>query len=757
MRNQLLIFLIFLMCFVQLKAQIPTIQDCLGAIPVCQEIYMEASSPVGDGNFNSEINTSISCTAGELNSIWYTFTANANGDLGFVITPNNSNDDYDWALFDITDAECEDIFSNGSLQVSCNAAGGDPCHGPTGANGQSSWDVQGGGCNGTPPSTGNTPFNDFVQMQAGRTYVLMVSNWTGSSNGYTIDFSPSSGVGIFDETLPLVVGLETPTECEQDIITIEFSENIQCESINGNDFQLNGPGGPYEITVFSMACALGGAYDRTFSLIIDPPIASRGAFELELFGNNSSNFLDLCDNPADAITFDFDVDDPIDVDIQIGSDTSLVCEGDTLLLDVSSIGQSFLWQDGSTGPTLAVTNAGDYAVTIENECGVGTDSIEVFVQTELPNIELGADVQICEGEVVVLDVTNEFATYLWSDGSVNAVLEVTESGLYLVDVTNSCGTVSDQVTIDVVPLIDANLGDDIFLCEGETLTLDVDQSSTFISYQWQNGSTAPTFTVTQTGDYAVTLTSDCEEVMEDIRITYIEAHDPIHLGVDTTLCPGDSIEYNLDIVGATYAWSNGSTSGNFVINETGDYAVTLTSACGVSEDMIRIDYFDAILTDIGRDTFMCPGERILLDATAGVQADYLWSDGSTEATLLVEEPGRYSVSVSNDCEFIINDIIITECEICDVYIPNIFSPNEDGFNDWFVPLSDCPFETFHMRIFDRWGALVYESKNAAEGWNGKKNGAELAQGVYVWWVEYGVIEDGYLRNVSATGDITLIK
>ncbi|MBX2870713.1 MAG: hypothetical protein KTR30_01395, partial [Saprospiraceae bacterium] len=140
MKRSLLVSL-FCVLFYQsyLLGQTPTVQDCLGAIPVCQEVYSEMNSPSGDGNFNNEINTSISCTAGELNSIWYTFTVNEAGFLGFVITPNDANDDYDWALFNITGRQCSDIKSDPSLQVSCNAAGGPGCNGPTGANGGSSF------------------------------------------------------------------------------------------------------------------------------------------------------------------------------------------------------------------------------------------------------------------------------------------------------------------------------------------------------------------------------------------------------------------------------------------------------------------------------------------------------------------------------------------------------------------------------------------------------------------------------------------
>jgi hypothetical protein len=215
----------------------PTVQDCLGAISVCQQIYAEVNSPVGNGNYPNEINTSISCTAGEINSVWYTFTVNETGDFGFLINPNNPDDDYDWALFDITDANCADIATTPSLQVSCNAAGGNGCHGATGADGSTTFSVQGGGCGAVTPTQnfGQSPLNALVPVQEGNTYVLMVSNWSGSTFGYTLDFGLST-VSVFDEAPPTMSLISTPQQCGDDQIEVLFSEFIQCSSISGSDF-----------------------------------------------------------------------------------------------------------------------------------------------------------------------------------------------------------------------------------------------------------------------------------------------------------------------------------------------------------------------------------------------------------------------------------------------------------------------------------------------------------------------------------------
>ncbi|HET6992193.1 MAG TPA: hypothetical protein VFJ43_12750, partial [Bacteroidia bacterium] len=94
---------VFLAGAPSLHAQVPTNQDCLDAIPICQNVYSTTVSYSGEGNYPNEINSNISCFAtGELNDVWYTFTVQQSGNLNFLITPNNSGDDYDWAVYNLT-------------------------------------------------------------------------------------------------------------------------------------------------------------------------------------------------------------------------------------------------------------------------------------------------------------------------------------------------------------------------------------------------------------------------------------------------------------------------------------------------------------------------------------------------------------------------------------------------------------------------------------------------------------------------------
>ena len=166
--------------------------DCVGALPFCSATGEgEATVSPGDGDVLNE--TALACVDNEGYSTWYTFTPTSDGIFNFVLTPVNENDDYDWALFDITNHSCEDVPTDPSLLVSCNSWGAFGVNGPTGI----SSDSGGVGNQNGPGTTNGPPFNGDLNVFEGNTYVLMVSNWSESTEGFNIDVSGSTATGIY--------------------------------------------------------------------------------------------------------------------------------------------------------------------------------------------------------------------------------------------------------------------------------------------------------------------------------------------------------------------------------------------------------------------------------------------------------------------------------------------------------------------------------------------------------------------------------
>ena len=172
----LLLFLAAVLFPLSLQAQLPPNQpeqDCINALPVCQNTFVQPNSYQGEGLNPNEIDSGPSCmNSGERNDVWYIFTTQTAGFVGFSITPVNLTDDYDWAVYNLTNNSCADIFTTPSLEISCNWSGASGVTGPNGL-----------------PGAQNEP---LIPVNAGETYVINVSNFSGTGTGYTLDFSPST-------------------------------------------------------------------------------------------------------------------------------------------------------------------------------------------------------------------------------------------------------------------------------------------------------------------------------------------------------------------------------------------------------------------------------------------------------------------------------------------------------------------------------------------------------------------------------------
>jgi len=96
--------------------------------------------------------------------------------------------------------------------------------------------------------------------------------------------------------------------------------------------------------------------------------------------------------------------------------------------------------------------------------------------------------------------------------------------------------------------------------------------------------------------------------------------------------------------------------------------------------------------------------------------------------------------------------------VCDLYIPNAFSPNSDGENDEFKAFVNCSLTDYEIQVFDRWGNVVFQSENPDLGWDGMVNGERAKQGVYIYLIRYNPPdgEGSTLRTVQS-GTLTLLR
>jgi gliding motility-associated-like protein len=703
--------LLFALLFARANAQVvgvPNNQDCIDAIPVCQNTFNQPNSYVGTGNVLNEINPLTSCLlTGEKNDVWYTFTVQTSGNLNFSITPNDTLDDYDWQLFNLTNNSCSDIYNDSSLSTSCNYSSNLGCGGVTGANGQNN-----GPCGGQD--------NPVVPVVAGQVYVLNVSNFSSTQFGYLLDFSQSTAQ-IFDTTKPRLQSI-TSMHCMGDSLNVVFSKNIVCSSVQTTDFSFTGPGGAYTISsVTSPACLAGLPYSRAYSIVISPPITLPGTYTLHLVGPVT----DVCGNVAifpAALSFTID---------------PIVIVRDTVIMHCN--------QNNST-----------IALTV-------TGGVAPVVYKWSPNTSTG-------------------------DSAINMT-----PGTYTVQITdiNNC-KVTGTYKVRPSPPMSLSLTPNDSLCMGGSVVVTATAAGGVqpYSYSWNHGlpdqpSQTVNSTVTTTYVVAVTDSNHCKLGPDSMKVFVTGAPLAVITEDITKGCSPLKVTFIATAAGNTpgciYSWTFGdgtTATGQTQIHDyttPGCHNVTLTVTppshqCSTTKtDTCLINVFPvpeaAFVANPTVTDILSPLVNFTDQSTGATS--WSWTFGDSAAASIIQNPdhsypvpGLYPVTLivkdSSGCvDSMVVNILVKD--VTSFYVPNAFTPNGDGLNDAFGPKGfRIDLTSFDMMIFDRWGNLVYETKDFANQWNGSLNnsGKPAPEDVYVYSIEF---KDDTNQRYKYVGRVTLVR
>ena len=647
----------------------PTEQDCEGAIPICQDTYSTTTSYSGTGNITGEIDGAQSCLgAGEKNDVWYTFTAMTTGNLGFNITPVDGGNDYDWSVFDLSNNDCADIYTDASLEVSCDFSPSTTNNGITG------------------PNDGSEDQDEpMFTVTAGNTYVINVSNYSSSQDGYTIDFGISSA-SIYDDVPPVFESVDLPLPCGATELTFHFNENVACSSVETADFYLNGPGGPYTISsIYSAVCNAGGDYDDDYTITVSPALTTSGTFTIGLDASASGSVTDICGNTAASNSFDFDI---INI-TSTQSHTDVNCNGGnngnaTISLVVEGTADyTYTWSEGTTnGPTSSTTNsistlhAGTYVVTVTD--ALGCESVETIVVSEPPAIDLSSNDtdESCDGandgaiDLTVSGGTPGY-TYSWTGGASTQDISNLTDGTYTVTVTDSHScpqtyTTTINAGVPVVAVIDNETNQCL---NGNSFTFGGNSTPAGGTYSWDfgDGSTStqatPTHSYATDGTYTVSLTYTNGACSDNTSINVtVYPHPTAGASVDNQVtCNGYDDGQATATGGGTYAWSSGGTSATESGLAPGTYTVTVTSSTGGCTDVASVTIIepDELQISTAVSATQCNGStdgvaQCNIDQTSTSPYDYAWSSGQTtnNTTSLTDQitggAATYTVTVTDD-------------------------------------------------------------------------------------------------------------
>lgn len=327
----------------------------------------------------------------------------------------------------------------------------------------------------------------------------------------------------------------------------------------------------------------------------------------------------------------------------LNADTS-ICQGDTVALGFTSLSSvngiaSFLWSPGtslsdttSSSPSAFPSSTTTYNVTVTDSIGCLATSSQTVNVTQI-SVDLGADSTVCEGDLVTFDAGAGFNSYSWTGGASSQTNSYIAGGsdTIQVTVTDSSGcTATDEVILASVDLGLA-LGADTTICEGSSLTLDA--GAGYDSYAWTGGASSQTATFTTAGTISVTVSDNASGCSQTDDLVLNVSNPMVNLGADTTICQGDQIVLNAQMVpGASYAWSNGDTAPMTVVTMPGDYSVVVTDPFGcTATDTI------SIAPCVGIDNGLLSGASLSVHPNPfqGMAQINIYLENATEANLVL--------------------------------------------------------------------------------------------------------------------------
>ncbi|MFC2100814.1 gliding motility-associated C-terminal domain-containing protein [Bacteroidota bacterium] len=371
---------------------------------------------------------------------------------------------------------------------------------------------------------------------------------------------------------------------------------------------------------------------------------------------------------------------------------------------------------------------------------------------------LGADTFLTKGIPITINTVNfnggPGTSYIWSTGSTAPNLIVSDPGMYYVTVTyaNNCVVVD---SIYVGCKLQLNFAVTDASCPGYqdgAVTLTVSGSPSNYNYLWSTGDITPHLTNVFAGTYTVTVSDSVCDGIDTVTVNEpVQPYVDIH---DTSFCEGTFIILDAGAGYTSYLWHDSSTSQSIILYQPDSVSLIVTDSNGCfsskMEAYISVDSLPILY--LGNDS--CISFDGIITLNPGEFDAYFWSDGSDFQSNTIYNPGIYWLTIRKATCFVTDTIELISCPP-EIIIPNVFTPNSDGFNDEFKP-SSKNIVYYQLRIFNRWGKMIFQTNDISMGWNGKINNNDCTEGTYFFTIEYQ--EFGNNTAVKTTqGSVTLLR
>lgn len=497
-------------------------------------------------------------------------------------------------------------------------------------------------------------------------------------------------------------------------------------------------------------------------------------------------------------TIQFNILDNVPINVSMSNDTTLC--GGSANISVSASGGvpplSYNWNNGLgavTSATVSPAATTTYVVTVTDLCGsTATGDVTVYIGSG--SADAGPNDTICPTEVATLTASGG-SNYLWSTGANTATINVSPliSTWYYVTAYGACDA-NDSVLVVVLPgpvvTVSSNAPGNT-INSGDWVTLTGNGAT---DYSWssippdptlggqqnsQNPTVSPSTTTTYivsgtdgggcTGTASITITVNTVSPVIDFSGTPLSGCEPLIV---------QFTDHSLNVApGATYLWDfgngvNSSLQDPVVLYEyagTYDVSLTITNPGAAGASATFVGYVEvypnpvAFFTMVPNDfSSIFEPDYNFFDESVGPPVEWYWQFGDGDTSLLqntahtYQDTGVYTVTLIVATEHGCRDTATSLVHVrpdYSIYIPNAFTPNNDGKNDVFW-IQGIGIQEFTMRIFNRWGEQVFFSDDVNRGWDGFYKDKRSPEGTYVYQI---IFMDPLLNEHKLHGIVTIIR
>lgn len=752
--------------------QEPT-SDCPDASILCDKSSFVVQSVTGAGFNNLEMEDATCFDNGalglnEMNSTWFVWECSQSGSLTFTLSPLNAPDDLDFVLYRLPNGigNC-----NNKQIVRCMASGSanfpSPCMGPTGLRNGDPDVSEDAGCQEAGDDAWLAPF----QMTQGETYALAINNFTSTGNGFSIEFGGSGqfrGPEADFQTVPQAVCLGTPVE-------ITSTSSFPLGQITNINWSFGAGSMPLTATG-------NGPHTVTFNAPGNRPIVMTVETNLGCKVTQIKNVLVYPDVTIDTIIAAPDCNGTANGSVEIRNITS------------GTPPYMFSWNGApaTNSPRIDNLGPGVYTLQITDANNCKTD-LSIDVKERVLTANTVVDKPLCFGDSngkITLNVTNGKppVQFDWGSGFINNNMQSGFSaGVYTIEAIDNVqckGTFT--VTVADNPALALSLGVDEITCfgadDGQALANIAGGVGNY-TYEWSDGQTSQQATGLEPGMYTVTV-SDGNDCTITASANYIEPPDVAVALVDVLdlLCNGiPEGEVRVEGSGGRPPYTFSADGVIYVPTDTltglpaGDYWIKIQDSAGCLDSVaasltqpppiiVAVEPADTTV-DLG-----FPVQITGFTLPAGRPLDFLWTPPLGVSNVTVLEPEIQAIetqayiiqATDEDGCMGYDTVFIRVKKDRPVYFPNAIMPERPGFNNAFTgfagPAAQPGGSITLLRIYDRWGSLIYEGKNLPlgdlqAGWDGTSRGKPV-DGVFAWYAFVRFIDGVELQY---EGDVTVLR